>query len=165
MKLLAKLILIVLILSAAIYLILPSPKFPAVPPGGLRSMEPADTESVYRQGYFTNLTRAQIMDFYTREFYVLGQFRLNHPPEEAYSLVRDQTQSSFLEELVHAGREALYINGYVPTKPGEQINRNGVHYVNKITVRYVPSSTVTRLAVLGMAIVSCYLIYKFQYHV
>lgn len=165
MKNIAKLVFIGLLVLIGIYLVLPSPRFPAPPPGSLTSIEPADTESVYRRAYFTNLSRAEILDYYSRVFFVPGQFRLNYPPEEAFSLVRDQTRSSFLEEIVHMGRESLYVNGFEPTLPTEQINRDGIHYRNKVTVRYVPSHPVTRLTVLGLVCVSCYLVVKFQIHV
>ena len=88
------------------------------------------------------------MDFYKRNFVGVLSFRLNYPPEEAQSLIRDQTQSNFLEEIVHFGKQSLYINGFVPTKATEQINRNGVHYTTKVTVRYIPSGYVTRLTTL-----------------
>lgn len=159
------LLVVLVVVAVAGYLLLPSPAFPGVPPGALQSFEPADTESVYRRSYFTNLTREEIMAFYAQQFFVPGQFRLNHPPEEAYELVRDQTRSSFLEELVHPGREALFVNGFVPKKASEQINRNGVSYINKVTVRYVPSSRVTRLTVLGLGVIAGYLILKVQFHV
>ena len=121
---------------------------PQTLPDALRSLEPADTETPNRQAYFTNLTREQIMDYYKQNFSGILSYRLNYPPEEAQSLIRDQTQSSFLEEIVHFGKQSLYINGFVPTKATEQINRNGVHYTTKVTVRYVPSGYVTRLTVL-----------------
>ncbi len=126
----------------------PDSKMPQTLPDSLRSQEPADTETPNRQAYFTNLTREQIMDFYERNFKGVLSYRLNYPPEEAQSLIRDQTQSSFLEEIVHFGKQSLYINGFVPTKATEQINRNGVHYTTKVTVRYVPSGYIARLTVL-----------------
>lgn len=97
------------------------------------------------------------MDFYFQQFGHWGLV-LNYPPEEAQTLIRDQTQSSFLEEIVHPGRESLFINGYVPIKPEEQINREGKHYTNKITVRYIPSSSIPRLTMLAMMVVVIYLL-------
>lgn len=158
---------VVLWLFVAAYLLLPSPDFPTPPPGSLQSQEPADTESVYRRSYFTNLTRQEVMDYYSSLFRVspgvpvpLIQIHLNRPPEEAATLIRDQTRSSWLEELVHPGREYLYINGFYPTKPTEQININNVHYENKLTLRMVPSHPVTRLTVLGLAAVCVFYLIK-----
>lgn len=148
MKLILKILVSLFLFSIIYYLLLPSPAFPPPPPGSLQSQEPADTESIYRRAYFTNLSRQEIMDFYEKQFFGPIQYRLNYPPEEAYTHIRDQTQSSFLEEIIHPLRESLFVNGFVPTKPTEQINRNGVHYLNRVTVRYVPSHPVTRLTVL-----------------
>lgn len=148
-----------------VYLILPSPEFPEPPEGTLQSNEPADTESIYRRSYYSNLSRSEVMEYYQQRFKVgpsgipIFQLRLNYPPESAQTLIRDQTRSSWLEELVHPGRESLYINGFYPTKPTEQINIKGVHYANKITVRLIPSHPVTRLTVLlisGWLIVGLY---------
>jgi hypothetical protein len=156
-----------LLFLTAGYLILPSPDFPSPPPGSLQSQEPADTETIYRRSYFTNLSRGEVIAYYIDKFRIspgvsfpLLQIRLNRPPEEAATLVRDQTRSSWLEELVHPGREYLYINGFYPTKPTEQININNVHYENKITLRMVPSHPITRLAVLGLSAVCVVYLFK-----
>lgn len=145
---------ILLVFGTAAYLAIPSPQFPPPPPNSLQSDEPADTESIYRRAYYTNFSRSQVMDYYQRQFNsALLQIRLNYPPEEATTFIRDQTRSSWLEELVHPGRESIFINGFYPTKPTEQININGVHYLNKITVHLFPSRAVSRLTVLGMTII------------
>lgn len=146
-----------------IYLLFPNPNFPLPPANVLRSLEPGDTESIYRRAYYTNYTRAEIMSHYSAQFQQksgLIQFRLNHPPEEAYALIRDQTRSNYLEQLVHPLRASLYINGYEPTKPSDQINRNSVHYANKITVRLVPSGPLTRLTVFSLIAISVYILTK-----
>lgn len=151
-----KILLLVVLVFIGIYLILPSPSFPPAPPGSIRSVEPGDTESIYRRGYYTNLTRPEIMDYYDQAFRGPVQYRLNLPPEDAYSVIRDQTKSSFLEQIIHPGRESLYINVFVPTKPTEQINIKGIHYLNKVTVRYLPSHPISRLTVLLLTAVGLY---------
>jgi hypothetical protein len=149
------------------YLLLPSPGFPQVPPGGRQSTEPADTESTYRRSYYTNLSRAEVIAFYKDQFRYspfmqtpIFQLRINHPPEEAEPTIRDQTRSSWMEELVHPWRESFFINGFYPTKPTEQINIAGTHYLNKITVRLVPSHPVTRMTILGMTIIISAILFK-----
>lgn len=149
---------LILLLAGGYYLLLPLPGFPPPPPGSLISNEPADTESIYRRAYYTHLSRSDIMAYY-RNLIPLS-LRLNHPPEEAYTFVRDQTRSSWLEELVHPFKDTTYINGFYPTKANEQINYNKIHYEAKITVRYVPSAPVTRLTVLGLVGISLYLLIK-----
>lgn len=143
-----KYLFVIVWLFCAVYLLYPDSRMPQTLPDSLRSVEPADTETVNRQAFYTNLTREQIMDFYKRNFAGIINYRLNYPHEEAATLIRDQTPSSFLEEIVHFGKQSLYINGFVPTKPTEQININGVHYTTKVTVRYVPSGYITRLTTL-----------------
>lgn len=150
-----------LLLATAAYLIIPAPAFPQPPPGSIRSDEPGDMESIYRRAYFTNLSRSEILLHYKNEFSAnIPSILLNYPPEEAFSLIRDQTKSSWLQEYVHIGRESIYINGFYPTKPTEQININGVHYINKVTVRYLPSHAVGRLTALGLVSICIYLLAK-----
>jgi hypothetical protein len=149
---------IVLVILGAVYLALPIPKFPPPPPGALTSLEPADTESVYRVAYYTDLTRPEIEDYYDRVYHSPVQYRINLPPEDAYTVIRDQTRSSYLEEIVHPLRDSLYINVFVPTLPTEQINRNGIHYLDKITIRQIPSQPITRLTILLMISVVTFLL-------
>lgn len=144
-----------------VYLSLPSPKFPLPPPDSLISTEPADTESIYRRAYYTNYSRSEIMAYYKGQFDTTPlQFRLNYPPEEAYDHIRDQTRSSWLEELVHPGRESLFINGFYPTKPTEQINIDGIHYLNKISIHMYPSQWYSRLTSLFLFFICAYWLKK-----
>lgn len=158
MKIVKATLLIVWIMTGC-YLLMPSPRFPNIPPGSIQSSEPGDTESIYRKAYYTNLTRPEIMDFYFTEFGKWGIVS-NHPPEEAQVLVRDQTKSSFLEEIVHPGRESIYVNGYFPTLPKDAILINDKSYLNKVTVRYVPSTPIPRLTVLTLTLLVTYLLIK-----
>jgi len=86
-------------------------------------------------------------------------YRLNYPPEEAKTLIRDQTRSTFLEEIVHPLRESLYINGFDPKDPKDAIEIEGKPWRQKIIVRYVPSNTLTRVlvVVLSGALVALFL--------
>lgn len=126
-----------------LYLALPSPQFPVTLWDYLESTEPADHENPLRRGYYTNITREQLMSHYTLEFG--WGLRLNYPPEYADFLVRDQTKSSFLEEVVHPLRESIYINGYTPRPDQEILTIKGVKYDSKVIVKYVRSNTILRL--------------------
>jgi hypothetical protein len=141
------------------YLALPNFDFPDPPPGAKQSREPADSETPLRRAYFTNLTREEVMEHYKSKFYhtsffnlILPTYRLNYPPEEATTLIRDQARSTFLEEVVHPFRESIFVNGYEPKDPKNAINIEGVHYRQKITVKLVPSNATSRiiLTVLGL---------------
>lgn len=156
---LKKALFIVFFIIASFYLLSPIPAFPSPPPGSLISTEPGDSESVYRRAFYTQLSRTEIIAYY-KGIYTSPFITLNHPPEDAQTAIRDQTKSSWLEQLVHPGKDSLYINGFYPTKPTEQFNFNGVHWQGKITVRLFPSHPVTRLTVLLMAGVSFYLLTK-----
>lgn len=145
-----------------VYIIPSSPKFPNQLPNSVQSFEPADVERSLRRGYYTNLTRQEVMEHYEKEFNrgFLYAPRLNYPPEEAPALIRDQTKSTFLEELVHPLRESLYINGFESKKTIYQLIINGVTWDQKIIIRYVPSSIWARLSVLVLAIVSTLLLMR-----
>jgi len=147
MKKVVKISFSVLFLLGGVYLLFPLPAFPQKPDGALESNEPADTESPFRKAYFTNLTREEIMEHYDGQFSGLLSFRLDQRREDAYAVIRDQTPSSYLEEIIQPGKGSLYINVYVPDKPTDQINRNGIHYLNKVTIHYIPSQLVGLLTV------------------
>lgn len=150
---------LILLVLLSLYLLWPLPGFPPPPQKSFISNEPADTESVYRTAFYTTLSRIEVMEYY-KSVFNKPFIRINHPPEEAQAIIRDQTKSSWLEELVHPFKDSLFINGFYPTKPTEQININGVHYEAKITLHYFPSHQVTRLTVLLMLLISICLLKK-----
>lgn len=146
----------VFLIAAAIvfaaYLSLPGPSFPKPPPDALQSKEPADTETPLRRAYFTNYTRQQVLDWYESEFDTspfknikLPTYLLNYPPENAQTIIRVQTRSTFLEEIVHPIRESVYINGFEPKELKDAINIEGKPWRQKIIVRHVPGSLGLRL--------------------
>jgi hypothetical protein len=147
------------------YLLLPNPDFPSPPPGSLQSKEPADTETPLRRAYFTNLTREEVINHYKKEFnkgFSIYTPRLNYPPEEAQTIIRDQTRSTFLEEIVHPFRESIYINGFEPREAKDAINIEGLPWRQKIIVRYVPSNEFIRIAI-GLASLACLVILMREY--
>jgi hypothetical protein len=136
------------------YLALPAPQFPDPPSDVIRSGEPADIEDDLRRAYFTNLDRQEVMTWYQYRFdksdYKIARFfsyRLNYPPENAQIIIRDQTRSTFLEEIVHPFRESIYINGFEPNLPNEVIFVEGKDWRQKIIVKYIPGSLIGRLFV------------------
>ena len=146
MKKLLFLILLVFGIGSFVYLVHPAPAFPNPPPDSVQSKEDADIESPFRRAYFTNYTREQVIAHYKNQFRIQSfTLELNYPPEDAQTLIRDQTRSYYLEELVHPFRESLYINGFIAQKPKDDIWYKGIHYEEKITIKYVPSSIAVRL--------------------
>ncbi len=136
-----------------IYLVLPSPKFPEPPFDAVQSMEEADTETTLRRAYFTNFTREQVIDHYRNQF-SRRSLLLNYPPEDAGAVIRDQTRSYYLQELVHPFRESLFINGFIAQKAQDDIWYKGVHYEQKITIKYNSSNPAFKLGVAGLTLVS-----------
>lgn len=142
------------------YAIVPTKGFPEPLPGSRQSEEEADTEYIFRRAYFTDFNREEVIAHYQEQFKlsILGieipAMRLNYPPEDAQVLIRDQTRSTFLEELVYPLRESFFINGFKPSVAKDEIWYKGVHYEQKITVRYVPSNPLVRIAVV-LGILAC----------
>lgn len=136
-----------------LYISFPNLSFPKPLSDSVQSGEMADTETPYRRAYFTNFSREEVISHYQREFSKIGfgiqlpSLRLNYPPEDSQILIRDQTRSTFLEEIVHPFRESLFVNGFKPKFAKDDISYKGVHYEQKITVKYVPSSPYIRLLV------------------
>lgn len=144
------------------YIFLPNYNFPTSPPDSIQSKEPADTETPLRRAYFTNYTRQQVLDWYENQMkhsvflnLPMPTYLLNYPPEDAQTLIRVQTRSTFLEEIVHPVRESVYVNGYEPAPDDQEnaINIDGKHWRQKIIIKSVPSSLLVRLVVFaGMEI-------------
>lgn len=145
MNKLAKTIFVILSILFLVYLSTPVSPFPTPLWDFKTSTEPADQETPLRRGYYTNITREQLMSHYAREF--KWGIRLNYPPEEAQTLVRDQTKSSFLEEIVHPMKESLFVNGYRPKSDEEVLEIGGTRYEGKVIIKYVGSSLILRIFV------------------
>jgi len=140
-------IIIVLIFSVLfVYVLLPNPKFPNPPSDSLQSKERGDSEDLsVRRAYFTNFTREEVMKHYQNVF---KGYRLNYPPEEAATIIRDQTRSTFLEEIVRPFRESFYVNGFEPKNAKDAIEIEGLPWRQKITVKYVSSNVLLRSLVI-----------------
>lgn len=160
-----KVILIFVFIILFVYVAPKSPEFPNPPTDFVQSMEPADIETPLRRGYYTNLDRNSVISHYEKEFndiqfphkvFTVYTPRLNYPPEDAPELIRDQTKSTFLEEIVHPFRESIYINGFEPKTEEYAQFYKGIRYNQKIIIRYVPSAVWLRIVVLIGALVSSY---------
>lgn len=167
MNRLLKILLLFVSVIILIYVIPPSPSFPTPPTDSEQSTEPADSESPLRRAYFTNLNREEVVNHYRLQFYNkvgMPTLRLNYPPEESQSIIRDQTKSTYLEELVHPLRESIYINGFEPKSEKDTIVINGRKWQQKIIIRYIPSSVIIRLVISCLTIVLSYLLMREYTH-
>jgi len=148
-----------------VYLSLPGPGFPNKLPDAIRSGEPADMETPLRREYYTDILRLNVMNHYLKEFSSKGSilyptYRLNYPPEEAQTRVRDQTRSTYLEEIVHPFRESIYVNGMEPKLAKDVIVIDDKHWNAKVIVRYFPSNVVTRIIIGILTILMIYLVFR-----
>ncbi|OGM24892.1 hypothetical protein A3D00_05035 [Candidatus Woesebacteria bacterium RIFCSPHIGHO2_02_FULL_38_9] len=144
-----------------VYLLLPNSTFPVPPPGSLQSGEKADTETPLRRAYFTNYAREEVLRYYKSELsrsrflgIPLPTYRLNYPPEDAFSLIRDQTRSTFLEEIVNPLKESLFVNGFEPKDPKDAIFIENKFWRQKITVKFVPSNMFIRIIINILGLMS-----------
>lgn len=167
MNKLLKMLFFLVSLSLFVYVLPKSPEFPKPPNEFFQSFEPADVESPLRRGYYTNLSRDEVMSHYKKEFNngFVYSVNLNYPPEEAQTIIRDQTKSTFLEELVHPMREGLYINGFEPKTEEYKIIVNGETWRQKIIVRYVPCDVYLRLLIMSLTIASALVLVREYYYV
>lgn len=153
-----KVIFVIFGIFLIVYLSFPNFDFPAPLPGSYQSGEPADVETPLRRGYYTDMTRQEVITWYKNQF-KWGE-ELNYPPENAQTIIRDQTKSTFLEEIVHPFRESIYINGFEPKDPQYVQIANGRQWRQKVIVRYVPSSLYVRLFAGMITLGLIYLLYR-----
>jgi hypothetical protein len=147
-------LLLILNIFAVLYLISPTPQLLDLP-NSVKSKEPGDTIQIpHVSAYYTNLSRADVMNFYKSNYLGLFRINLNHPPEKARTIIKDTIQSYYFEELVLPFKESLFINGFewqndVFTKPEKRIKNKliyeGKEYSAKITLRTFPTSIPKRL--------------------
>jgi hypothetical protein len=154
-----------LIFVLCLYVYPSSPDFPKPPDSFVQSDEPADVETPLRRGYYTDMNRDEVINYYKKEFnkgFNIYTPRLNYPPEDSPLLIRDQTKTSYLEEIVHPLRESIYINGFEPKTEQYAQFFKGVRYNQKVIVRYVPSPVWIRISVLvATGLVSYFLILEY----
>jgi hypothetical protein len=145
------------------YVSIPGSDFPIPPPDALQSKEPADTETPLRRAYFTNYSREEIMTHYKKQSKL--SYVLSYGPEEAQGIIRDQTRSTYLEEIVSPLRESVFINGFEPKTQKDAINIEGKPWKQKVIVRFVPSTIYSRLLVSGLTLALIFVLVREYSHV
>lgn len=141
-------------LFAIAYLVSPTPTIPDLA-NSVKSQEPGDTVQIPNvSGYYTNMTRTQVMNFYKAHYTSPFLININYPPEKSKEIIKDTIQSYYFEEFNIPFKESLYVNGFewendVFTKPEKRIKNkliyNGKEYKAKITIRTFPVSVPKRL--------------------
>lgn len=181
-------ILTVLFFLGLIYIVLPGPSkiedFPKLDPSLKSTLEGDTIQNPNIAAYYSDYRRDYITNFYKQKFADLNwigrifqPFTLNHPPEYAYQYVRDQQESTFLEEYYYPLRESLFTNGYEPMienqifkKPSNFIGNhivinNGKNnpellFNSKTTIRFYPSNIIFRIFIYVCIWFSAILLYK-----
>lgn len=176
LKLTVRIFLLGILLFFLIYLLIPSPEIPPLP-NSLKSTEEGDTVQVPGvAAYYSDTRREEAVTFYQKSFALpffdlpFLNYRLNHPPEYAREVVRDQISTSYFEEIVHPFRESLYINGFEPyillkDKPdllkGNVMIIDEKEYFSKVTIRYLPSPLWERILVFGFGVILSFGLFMF----
>ena len=165
-----KIIFALISLSLLVYMLMPGPRqiidFPALP-NSIKSSLEGDTVQVPNvSAYFSDNYRESVIPLYRSAYgdktsLPFGPLRLNYPPEYAFTAIKDQTQSTYLEELTYPLRDSLFVNGHEPVeKDGTPRYIGAGKYKiddkllsTKVTLRFYPSSIPARVAVwLGINI-------------
>ena len=98
--------------------------------------------------YFTNFSREEVVSHYKSQFDNIYTVILNYPPEDAQAIIRDQTRSTYLQELTQPFRESIFINGFEPRQDKDDIWYKGTHFEQKITIKQVESHFATRALIV-----------------
>lgn len=166
---LKRITLIIIFLLGLTYLLWPGPSsindVPPIP-NSVKSDEPGDTiQRANIAAYFSRDERDGITDFYYDQFSYLNFFglkipaiRFNYPVEEAKIKVRDQIQTTYIEEYTYPFRDSLYVNGMdkvvwnklnhiITDEKNKDIIINEASFSSKTTIRYYSSSIIWRVFV------------------
>lgn len=125
--------------------------------------------------YFSDNYRSFVTKYYRDQFQFMTKFpfpplTLNHPPEYAFNYIKDQTQSTYLEEYVYPLRGSLFVNGLEPfdekTKEprydgATRFAAGGMLYETKVTLRYYPTKIIDRIGVWAGINLIVILLYNF----
>ena len=152
-----------------IYLLLPGPTsvadFPDLPNATRSQLEGDTIQNPNIAAYFSNANREDITQFYWNFFQRWNYgvipfplFKINHPPEYAYTYIRDQQESTGLEEYYRPMRESLFVNvndaliyTQIRQKPlsfdTTHLEYEGNYFASKGTIRYYPSNVFARVLV------------------
>lgn len=172
-----KKITIILFVLGLIYIIWPGPSSIndiAQLPDSLKSDEPGDNQSEI-VAYFSNGRRKDVTNFYKNQMSYLNIFmftippiRSNHPPEEAFTYIKDQQPSTYLEQYSLPFRDALYVNGFEPFNAQGKPYREGAtrifvknnFYDSKTTLHYYGSSLSIRIVIYILSWICIILLFK-----
>lgn len=172
-------VLLTLFLLGLGYMIIPGPTsikdFPALPDSVTSELDGDTIQNPNIAAYFSNYKREDITSYYWNylknwDYYgfKLPLLKINHPPERAFTFIRDQQESSALEEYYIPFKGSFFVNVYDPVIYNQVRRREidfytshvdylGQFYGSKTTVRYYPTSGFARVSTYILTIFSFYL--------
>lgn len=133
-------------------MLLPGHPFPSPLPGSTQSTQGSDVETPFRRGYYTNISREEAEQHYLSQINYLPTLRFVYPPEDAQTVIRDQTQSNYLIEFVHPFRSSIFFNSYIAPENVEQIYFNEELFEQKVIIKYVTSHPLTRILIVSLSL-------------
>lgn len=161
-----------------IYLLWPGPskisQFRGLP-NSVKSTLSGDTVEIPNvAGYFSNNFRDFVVPFYVKNYQEISYLpfppiRLNHPPEYSWTVIKKQTETTYLEELVYPLRDSLYVNGYEILRPdgtpvffsAPRLEEAGKVWATKATLRLYISNILVRIIVWAGILISMAQIFSF----
>lgn len=158
-------------------MVLPGPRsiadFKPLPNSAKSTLEGDTIQIPNVSAYFSDNYRNFVASFYLEDYLQktwlpFPPFKLNHPPEYSWKVIKKHTDSTFLEEFVYPMRDSLYVNGFEPfDKDGSpkfwgsiRMNEGKNVWYTKTTLRFYPSSVLVRLTVWLGIWVSILFLYK-----
>lgn len=150
-------------------------------PNSCRSTLDGDTVQVPNlKAYFSDIYRSEAINKYKKEMQgghklFFPPLKFNLPPEDAFTFIKVQTQSTYLEQYTYPLRGTIYINGLEPFDEESKKPRysaatpfvcNDTEYETKVTIRYYQTSLVSRIFSYLMINLAIFLAYKIvqKYH-
>ncbi len=129
-------------------------------PNSERSNLPGDTwqapnlKAFYSDNYRNFVTRYYLEAYKEKSVFPFPPLKLNYPPEYAYTAIKDQTKSTYLEEVTYPFRDSLFVNGLEPFEvdgspryPGAvKMGNFGENYSTKVIIRYYSTSLQARIS-------------------
>lgn len=123
--------------------------------------------------YFSNNFRDFVIPFYLKNYLKLFNLpfpalKINHPPEYSWKVIKNPTDTTYLEEFVYPLKNSLYVNGFETHRSdgslvfygAPPLTEDGKVWYTKVTLRLFTSNVFIRLIVWLEIIVSVVLIYK-----
>jgi hypothetical protein len=143
-------------------------------PDSSKSTLPGDTYQIPNvAAYYSDNFRVFVTSFYKSNYWRMTLLPfppivLIHPPEYSWLTIKKHTDSTYLEEFVYPLRDSIYVNGFEPFYPdgspkfwgSAKFDADGQSFFTKTTLRYYPSSVLSKILVWMGITLSIYWLFK-----